>query len=70
MLPSPKYFKAKKGIIAPPIIRAKPFNVSETATAFNPPNTAYIPPMIPINHTTPHSAVLKLTPNIASTSNI
>ena len=44
--------KARNGIVNPPIRRPIPFNVSLTATDFNPPKIAYELPTIPIIATT------------------
>ena len=43
--------KPKTGIKSPPINKPIALIESEIATAFNPPNTAYTDPMIPIPHT-------------------
>ena len=50
--PSPNVAKARNGIVNPPIRRPIPFNVSLTATDYNPPKIAYELPTIPIIATT------------------
>ena len=67
--PSPKAFNPKTGISIPPAISPIPLIVSETATAFKPPNIAYIPPMIPIPHIVRTRAACSDIPNIADTLN-
>ena len=44
--------------------------MSETATAFKPPKIAYNEPIIPIDHTVIHRAVVFETPNKEGKSNI
>ena len=50
-LPSPIINNPKTGIKRPPINNPIALIESDTATAFKPPNTAYIDPIIPIPHT-------------------
>ena len=68
--PSPIAMRPKRGIISPPIKRPMAFIESDTATAFKPPNTAYIPPVIPMPQTQIHKASVSVTPNSSGMLNI
>ena len=57
--PPPKDINANIGIIRPPISRPIPFNVSLTATDFNPPNMAYELPRSPIAAATTQREIFK-----------
>src|SRR5680860_341309 len=69
-LPSPMAISPKTGIKTPPTINPIALILSETTTAFNPPKTAYIEPMIPIPHMQMTKAVLSETSKSMGTSNI
>src|SRR5665811_1341138 len=55
---------------SPPTINPIALILSETTTAFNPPKTAYMEPMIPIPHMQMTKAVLSETSKSVGTSNI
>ena len=71
ILPSPPIIiKPKTGIKIPPINKPIALIESETATAFKPPKTAYIDPIIPIPQTQIQIDCVCVTPSNAGTSNI
>ena len=69
-LPSPIIIKPKIGIKIPPINKPIALIESETATAFKPPKTAYIEPIIPIPQTHIQIDCVCVTPNNSGTSNM
>lgn len=69
-LPSPISTNPKIGTRIPPINNPIALILSDTATAFKPPKTAYIEPIIQIPHTQILIAAAFETPSNAGTSNI
>src|SRR6056297_667157 len=69
-LPSPIAISPKTGINSPPIIKPIAFILSDTATAFNPPKTAYTEPIRPIPQIQDTNATSSEMLNIPGISNI